>query len=133
MSSENYYKELNWIKQIAYNNNYNPDIVDIIISKIQYKIAINSVYPSSPNGKNNNKKVFYTLTYMGKITDKLTKFLKKYDLNFAFKNNKSLQIMIKKIINQKPQRIISQEFTVKNVDRKIVIVHILGRQVGNLK
>ena len=58
----------------------------------RYKITINSVCPSAAQNKNRS---FHVITYMGKITEKVVQFFKKYDLKFAFKTSKTFQSLIK--------------------------------------
>lgn len=74
-----------------YTSHYNPDIIDVLINKIEYKKAIEKVYPSSAQ----ETKVFHLITYNGKMTEKIVNHFNKYNLKFAFKTNKSLQTMIK--------------------------------------
>ena len=49
------------------------------------------VYPLPPK----NKSFFFNLSYTGKLTDKVSKYLRKRDLNIAFKTNNSLGKHIK--------------------------------------
>lgn len=91
MSSENYSSELNWIRQVTYNNHYNLIIIDTLIEKIEYKKAIQQVFLLSAM----DDKVFHVITYYRKITEKILQHLKKYDVHLAYKSNKSLQILFK--------------------------------------
>jgi hypothetical protein len=91
LSECNYNKELNIIKQIAINNGYNPDIIDNLCNKKSYKMAIQLVFPVLKDINTN----FKTLTYTGSNTNKISSFLKKQNLNIAYKTNNSLGRFIK--------------------------------------
>lgn len=91
LSEENYNKELNIIKQIAVNNGYQAKMIDDIITKKQYNKAIKLAYPCYPK----NDSGFKTLTYNGKITHKVSKYLRKRNIRIAFKTNNKLGKLIK--------------------------------------
>ena len=102
MSESDYKKEISLIKQIATNNNYNPDIIDKIIQKKKYKKAISLVYPLQKDYKQ-----FNSVTYIGEPSKKLKKLLSKFNCNVAYKTNNNLSKYIKnnkqKVIkDQKP-------------------------------
>lgn len=52
MNHENFYKELNIIKQIVFNNVYNPTIIDSTLLIRQEMAALNLAYPSTSEKKN---------------------------------------------------------------------------------
>ena len=92
MSTHNFDKELNIIKQIALNNGFQPNLIDKLINKKQYKKAIELVYPFT---KLSNKNNFHSITYFGKPSNNIAKYLRKRNLNISFKTNNSLGKYIK--------------------------------------
>lgn len=90
LSPQNYEKEINIIRQIAYNNGYNPIIIDQLISKFSYKKALKLVYFPT---KNSNIS-YYSLSYIGppsdKISNQITKFLNSDTMRISFSTNHSL-------------------------------------------
>ena len=92
LSSDNFNKELNIIKQIALNNGYKESLIENILKKKQYKNAINLVYPDNKIKENHN---FQMLTYTGKITNKVSNFFKKKGVKIAFKTNNTIGKYIK--------------------------------------
>lgn len=91
LSETNFARELNIIKQVAYNNGYNPDLIDSILQKKKYKIAIQQAYP---HYKEIDRK-FTNLTYIGKTSDKLGSFLSDLKVNISFKTDNNLGKYIK--------------------------------------
>lgn len=92
LSLDNFNKELNIIKQIAVNNGFQTSLIDTIVKNKQYKKAINMVYPYIPLKDNNN---FHTLTYIGKPTEVISKYLRKRGSKLAFKTSNKLGKFIK--------------------------------------
>lgn len=92
LSSENYKKELNIIKQVAVNNGYNAGMVDDLVKKKAYKKAINLVYPTTNNTLDQK---FKSITYTGNITKKISKTLSKNKIKTAFRTNNNLGKLIK--------------------------------------
>jgi hypothetical protein len=92
LSQQNYNKELNIIKQIAVNNGYNPNIIDTIISKKNYNRALKLVYPHTKPQADHN---FKTITFSGKITQKISKHLSNKKFKLAYKTNNTLAKFIK--------------------------------------
>lgn len=90
MSQTNFNKELNLIKQIASNNNYNPKIIDKIYSRMSYKKAIKEIMPITKE-----KSKFKTLTFLGKASDNIKSLLNKHKIKIAYKTNNSLGKIIK--------------------------------------
>lgn len=87
----NFQKELNIIKQIAVNNGYTPKIIDKMLNKKLYKKAINLVFPTVKESKNNYK----VITYLGHISNKIANFLKNININVAFRSINNLGKYIK--------------------------------------
>lgn len=91
MNPTNFTKELNIIKQIAFNNGYNPSMIDTLLNKKQYSHTLSLIYPKTVD----NNKHFNTLTFNNKFTNDIHKYLKKLDLNIAFRTNNNLGKFIK--------------------------------------
>lgn len=91
MSEQNFNKELNIIKQISINNGYNPNMIDTILTKKQFKKAISLVYPENHNKRN----TYRTISYMGKLSNKVMKHYKKHNINIAFRTTNTLGKFIK--------------------------------------
>lgn len=51
MNQKNFLKELNLIEQVAFNNRYNPTMIDSMLRR-QEKTALNVAYPSISEKKN---------------------------------------------------------------------------------
>ena len=79
LSTVDFNKELNIIKQIAVNNGYPPTTIDNILNAKLWKKAISEVDKSN------------TLTYIGKPSTKIKTFLNKQNINIAFKTNKKIK------------------------------------------
>lgn len=91
LNYNNYNKELQIIKQISFNNGYEPTIIDNLIKKVQYKKAINEVFPLSAR----EDKIYHVITYVGPLSNKISNHFKKYNINIAFKTNKTFQNNLK--------------------------------------
>ncbi len=82
--------ELNFIKQVAFNNGYSPKIIDSLVKKKLLKKAINIVFPPPVKPK-----FLGSITYIGKISSfiKYHPVLKNHPI--AFKTNHNLGRYIK--------------------------------------
>ena len=92
LSEQNFNKELNIIKQISVNNGYNPNMIDKILTQKQFNKAISLVYPRNNYNKINT---FRTITYTGKLSNKVKKHYKKHNINIAFRTTNTLGKLIK--------------------------------------
>lgn len=86
LSQENYEKELNIIKQIAFNNGYDPKLIDNLIKQKLYNKALNLVYPYQKS----QVKIYNSIIYLGKPSDRIHNYFKSKGVNVAFKTNSSL-------------------------------------------
>lgn len=91
LNKTNFQTELNIIKQIAINNGYSALTIDKILNKKLYKKAINLVFPTTNENKNNYK----VISYIGHISTKIKNFLRNLNINIAFKTNNTLGKHIK--------------------------------------
>ncbi|XP_050503867.1 uncharacterized protein LOC126882821 isoform X1 [Diabrotica virgifera virgifera] len=91
MTKNNFEIELNIIKQIAVNNGYNEQTVNNILNQKLNKKALELVYP--PPQK--EPRTFCSLTYTGKITTKIARYIKKKGIIPAFRTNNNLSKYIK--------------------------------------
>lgn len=66
-------------------------VLDKSVQKTNYKIASKKVFLGSVRNKNN----FQVITYTGKLSTKIASYFKKFDINIAFRTDKSLQIILK--------------------------------------
>ena len=91
LSPSDYDKELNIIKQIAYNNGYSPAIVEKLLKKKQYNNCLKMIFPTiqDPHLK------FITLTFNGNSSVSISSYLKKLDFKVAFRTNNLLGKLIK--------------------------------------
>lgn len=96
-TEENFNKELNIIRQIATNNGYKTLIVDQILQKKLYNKAINEVFPRISSSDRN----YSTISYYGRASERISSFLKKQNIQVAFKTNNCLGKYIK---NNKEKR-----------------------------
>ena len=90
MPEDDFLKGLNFIKQVAVNNVFNPSIVTNILKKKMYRHAINLVHPSPKDTKS-----FKSLTYIGLPSLNISSFFKNLDFNIAFKTTNTLGRFIK--------------------------------------
>ena len=91
MCEDDFFKELNFIKQVAVNNGFNPSTVTNILKRKMYRHAINLVHPSPKD----TTKSFKSLTYIGLSGLYISSFFKNFDFNFAFKTTNTLGRFIK--------------------------------------
>lgn len=91
LNTTDYNHELNIIRQLAVNNSYNPDLIDHLLSKIQYKLSLQTVFPTTKN----SERYHQILTFVGELSNYTANTLRKYDLNIAFRTDKNLQILVK--------------------------------------
>ena len=84
-------KELNIIKQIAYNNGYFPAIVKTLLKKKQYNTCLKMIFPTirDPHLK------CIILTFNGNASVTISSYFKKLDFKVAFRTNISLGKLIK--------------------------------------
>ena len=87
MCKDDFFKKLNFIKQVAVNNGFNSSIVFNILKKKMYRHDINSVHPLL--------KSFKSLTYIGLPSLSISSFFKNLDFNIAFKTTNTLGRFIK--------------------------------------
>ncbi|KAI4468052.1 thap domain-containing protein 9 [Holotrichia oblita] len=92
MSTADYNKEYNIIKQIAYNNGYDPKLIDKLISKRLFNKTLQEIYSVI---KDTTIQKFKSITYLGENQAKLTKLLRKQNINMAYKTNNNLAKYIK--------------------------------------
>lgn len=81
LNHDNFIKELNFIKQIAHNNNYPPHI----INKIYYKHIsrfLNKNLITTPTNKQNK---YFSLPFLNNISYKIQDIFRKLNLNISFK------------------------------------------------
>lgn len=95
MNEENFNEELDIIKQIADNNNDNPEIVDILGKRVKYKRALNMVHPLTARRNLAVRDIFHVNTYVGEISEKFAKYFRNFDENIAFEPEKNLQTLIR--------------------------------------
>ena len=84
-----FFKELNFIKQVAVNNGFNPFIVTNILKKKMYRHVINLVHPSPKDTKS-----FKSLNYKGLPGLNISSFLKTLILILIFKTTNTLLLFI---------------------------------------
>ena len=84
-------KELNIIKQIAYNNVFSSAIVEKLLKKKQYNNCLNMIFPTirDPHLK------FITLTFNGNASVTISSYFKKLDFKVALGTNNLLEKLIK--------------------------------------
>jgi arginyl-tRNA--protein-N-Asp/Glu arginylyltransferase len=95
LSLENKKAELNVIKQIAKENDYN----NSIINQKQYKKQFTNLMGNSSIADTQHEKKWVTFTYIGKETRHITKLFKNTKVKTAFRTNN----IIKRILKPKPQ------------------------------
>ncbi|XP_069701805.1 metacaspase-2-like [Periplaneta americana] len=93
LNRDNYNKELNYIKQIAFENGYENQLINNLIQKRKTKLHKKEYTTLQPE-KTQNKKQWHSLTYYGKITNKLSNFFKKQNINIAPRTNNKLNNII---------------------------------------
>jgi hypothetical protein len=92
---ENKKTELNVIKQIAKENNYN----DSIMNKKQYRKQDKNLMGNTSMADTKQEKKWVTFTYIGKETRHIAKLFKNTKVKTAFRTNNT----IKRILKPKPQ------------------------------
>lgn len=92
LSEDNYNLELNNIYHLAVTNGYKKSLIDSIIRKKQAGIANSLLYAAQPIQPIEKYKA--SITYIGKVSDKICKILKSNGVNVAFKTNNTLQSML---------------------------------------
>lgn len=88
LSKEDYNSEVNILKQIAHNNNYEPDLIPKLIEKTKYKRIRKEIYPDPPK---TNK--YIALPFLNNSTNqKVTKCFQQYfsDLKISYKTKNKL-------------------------------------------
>ncbi|CAG9768564.1 unnamed protein product [Ceutorhynchus assimilis] len=90
MSPEDIKNETNIIKQIAFNNGYDPNIVDKQIAKIKTKREAIQAYKSQPQNPSTNK--YVSLPYLGPFSYKISRILSgsQNNIKLSFKSTNSL-------------------------------------------
>ena len=94
LNNDNFSSELNIIKQIAVNNGYSPKIIDSLLKKKTFQQAKPHIYPKAVSETTK----FFTSTFCGNLSQKISEYLKPLNFKSAFKTNNSLG---KFIINTK--------------------------------
>lgn len=97
LSDENFNTEVNYIKQVAVNNGYSSTIIDDLLKKKTQKKTLSLVFPETRNKQNK----FKSLTFSGKPSIKLKKYLNKKQLTVAFKSKYTIGKFLK---NSKPRQ-----------------------------
>lgn len=97
-NKNDYKKELDTIKTIAYNNGYKPDLIDLLLKKKQKKVVRQTLYSGCPIVPSSKNKKYARLPFLGKISYKCSKLLQNY--RPAFYNNRSLKNLL---FNNKPK------------------------------
>ena len=99
MNANDYQNELNIIKNIAVNNNFDMCLIEKVIKKKKQNLNLRLVYPYQ---RENNK--YSSLTYIGDISDILNNKLKKLDINVGFKTENKLSRFIKNNKDKKDKK-----------------------------
>jgi hypothetical protein len=92
LSDEHYKMELSNIYHLALSNGYSKSHVDGIICKKRIKMA-NSLLYAAPSLEP-PKRYKASITYVGKLSDKIYKILKSNNVNVAFKTNNTLRFRL---------------------------------------
>lgn len=90
MLSESFDKELNVIKQIAINNGYSPNLIDSILNKKLYNIAIKNIFPIQKE-----QYISSVITYIGFPSHNINRFLNKINIKTSYRTNNNLSKYIK--------------------------------------
>lgn len=90
LSTQNFDKELQIIKQIAINNGYKPNMVDNIVKNKKYKLALSQVFPSQKETNN-----FKIMSYIPHTSEKLRTLFSKQNIKTAFRTDNNLSKFIK--------------------------------------
>lgn len=90
MSDTNFNNELNILKQIAVNNEFNPNIVNKLINKINFRFRRNFAY--NQNSINSGNITYRSLPYLGPVSNHIASILKKKieNLRISFKVQKTI-------------------------------------------
>lgn len=86
LSSQNYSKEVNILKNIASNNGYNPTLIDKLIAKKKEKLMLKQFYPT----QNVDPKKYVYTNFIPNITPKINNRLKRYNLKPVSTNKSNL-------------------------------------------
>jgi hypothetical protein len=90
LSEVNFKKELNILYHIATSNGYKRCIIDGILKNKINKIITSLLYPV-PEEKENRYNS--SLIYLGSVSERICKTLKKHDMHVAFNTNNSLRML----------------------------------------
>ena len=90
LSKNNYKKEFNIILDIAKYNNFPINKIQSLNNRIKTKLN-NKKFTTLQNSKDNHEKKWVTLTYCGKVSDKISKIFNNNDVRVGFKNNNNVK------------------------------------------
>lgn len=88
LSQDNYNRELNIIYHMAKRNGYNRSMIDGLIKGKRRNIVRSLLYPVQ---QDKPQKYLGSLTYLGAISDKVSKILFRNEIRVAYKTNNSLR------------------------------------------
>lgn len=88
LSKEHFDSELNTIYQIAISNGYSVAMVNSLVKKKQGRIVNSMLYDALPS--ENTNKYRCSISYVGRLSDKIYNILRSKNINVAFKTNNSL-------------------------------------------
>lgn len=94
LSDSNFKKEWDFLKQIAYNNGYDPNIISKTINKLNFKYRRRLAFNPSPSNLNNH--IYRSLPYYGQISNNIASVLtnKIESLKISFKAPKTINSLI---------------------------------------
>lgn len=96
MSHSNFNKELNILKQLAFNNGYNPNIIHNIINKMNFKFRRRLAFNSHTSNIENL--IYRSLPYHGSMSKNISSILLKKipNLKISFKVHKTIKSIFSK-------------------------------------
>lgn len=88
LSPENYKKEVDVIKTVAFNNGYDPTLIDHLITKKQNKAIMKNFYPEACYKDKKSK--WYFINYQRGLSEKINDIIHKSNINTISVNKNNL-------------------------------------------
>ena len=95
LSKSNRNIEINKIKHIAEIHNFPEKTINKIINKIENKTIIQSLGYDTTTTTDSNNTIYRKFTYAGKINEKISKTLRKYNIHPIHKTNNSISDILR--------------------------------------
>ena len=87
LSTDDFNKEINIIKDIATSNGYSHKMINQMLEKKRFKLAINSIFPQPQKVS----KLYTSLTYFGKLSEKVSKIITNSNqIDVAYRSHNSI-------------------------------------------